>query len=169
MDKIKRILDLFLRYVTITIFSVSTILVIYQVVARYVLNKPSSWSETAITYSFIWLVMLCGAYVFGQKEHMNMAFIRNKFSRKIQIFLEIVCELFTEFLAIVPMIIGGYSGALGQMNQIEPSLKIPMGVVYSVIPFAGACIVFYCVYNQVALINELTKNNKCRSMKEARF
>ena len=162
MKKIKEILDLILRYATIVIFSISTVLVIYQVLARYILNKPSSWTESAITYSFIWLVMLCGAYVFGQKEHMNMAVIRNKFNRKIQIFLEFICELFTEFLAVVPMIVGGYNGAAGQMNQIEPSLKMPMGVVYSVIPFAGACIVFYCLYNQVTLINEIKMISKSK-------
>jgi len=154
MNKIKTAIDAVLRLASIFLLGITSLLVIYQVATRYLLNKPSSWSESVITYGFIWLVMLCGAYVFGQREHMNMTFVIEKFSKKIQILLELISELFIAFLAVFPMIMGGYTGAMGQMHQLEPSTKIPMGIIYMVIPIAGFCILFYCVNNSVKAISE---------------
>ncbi len=159
MDTIKNIIDIILKWLTIIIFSLATILVIYQVFTRYALHSPSSWSESAITYGFIWFVLLCSAYVFGQREHMNMSFIRDKFSKKVQIIIEFICEIFIEFLAIVAFIIGGYNMSVSQMMQIDPSLKIPVGIIYAVVPISGICMLFYCIYNQYMLIKEF-KNQK---------
>lgn len=156
MAKIKSFIDTVLKYLSIIIFGATAVLVIYQVFTRYVLNSPSSWSETAVTYGFIWLAMICGAYVFGQSEHMNMTFIRDKFPKKIQVFIEMISECFVAFLATGVMLIGGYYGAIKQMGQKDATLGIPVGIVYMIIPFAGACIIFYFINKEINLIKELT-------------
>ena len=66
MNSIRKILDKILEVACILIFGIMTILVVYQVVTRYVFQSPSSWSESVVTYGFIWLAMLGGAYVFGK-------------------------------------------------------------------------------------------------------
>lgn len=72
MNSIRKILDKILEVACILIFGIMTILVVYQVVTRYVFQSPSSWSESVVTYGFIWLAMLGGAYVFGKRDHMAM-------------------------------------------------------------------------------------------------
>lgn len=55
MNSIRKILDKILEVACILIFGIMTILVVYQVVTRYVFQSPSSWSESVVTYGFIWL------------------------------------------------------------------------------------------------------------------
>ena len=64
MSSVRKVIDKILEAASILILGIMTILVVYQVVTRYVFNNPSSWSEAIVTYGFIWLAMLCGAYVF---------------------------------------------------------------------------------------------------------
>lgn len=71
MNSIRKILDKILEVACILIFGIMTILVVYQVVTRYVFQSPSSWSESVVTYGFIWLAMLGGAYVFGKRDHIE--------------------------------------------------------------------------------------------------
>lgn len=50
MNSIRKILDKILEVACILIFGIMTILVVYQVVTRYVFQSPSSWSESVVTY-----------------------------------------------------------------------------------------------------------------------
>lgn len=54
MNSIRKILDKILEVACILIFGIMTILVVYQVMTRYVFQSPSSWSESVVTYGFIW-------------------------------------------------------------------------------------------------------------------
>ncbi|MBS6366248.1 MAG: TRAP transporter small permease [Clostridiales bacterium] len=160
MTQIKKVIDAILKWASIILLAVTSVLVVWQVIARYLLKMPSSWSEIAVTYGFVCLGMLCGAYVFGQSDHMNMQFIRNRFPRKVQIVVQMFTELMTAFLAAAVMGYGGYQLAVAAMTQIDPSLHIPMGYIYMVIPIAGVCMIFYFVYIEMRLIQELIGKKK---------
>ncbi len=160
MTQIKKVIDAILKWASIVLLAVTSVLVVWQVFTRYILHMPSSWSEVAVTYGFVCLGMLCGAYVFGQSDHMNMQFIRNRFPRKVQIVIQMLTELLTAFLAVAVMGWGGYQLAAAAMGQIDPSLHIPMGYIYMVIPIAGVCIAFYVVYIEMRLIQELIGKKK---------
>ena len=84
MNSIRKILDKILEVACILIFGIMTIFVVYQVVTRYVFQSPSSWSESVVTYGFIWLAMLGGAYVFGKRDHMAMTFVLDKFHGRVK-------------------------------------------------------------------------------------
>jgi TRAP-type C4-dicarboxylate transport system permease small subunit len=159
LDKIKLHIDKIIALVCISIVAAMTILVTYQVVVRYIFNSPSAISEVLSRYLFIWLVLFGGAYVFGLKEHMSITFIHQKFSKKIQIVLDMVSELVISIFAISIMVLGGYSITLRQMWQLDSALQIPMGVIYSSIPISGGLIIFYCLYNEIKLLNKLTSMN----------
>ena len=155
MELIKKVIDTILKWVSIILLGGTSILVVWQVFSRYILRMPSSWSETAVTYGFVCLGMLCGAYVFGQSDHMNMQFVRDRFPRKVQIVIQMITECFTAFLGIVIMVYGGYHLAMSAMVQIDPALHMPMGVFYMSIPISGVCMAFYFVYIEMRLIQEL--------------
>ena len=74
MEKMKKLFDRVLEVSCIALMSVMTILVTYQVITRYIFNKPSAVSEVLARYMFVWMVLLCAAYVFGLREHMNIPF-----------------------------------------------------------------------------------------------
>ena len=152
---IKKGVDKVLEWFCILILAVMTALVTYQVITRYFFNAPSEFSQALAQYLFVWLVMFGSAYVFGLREHMNIAFIRNKLPTKARIYVEILGEALIACFAVAVMIVGGYSGAMKQMIQRDATLPVSVGVIYSSIPICGWIIVFYFIYNVMNLIKEL--------------
>lgn len=147
MTAMKKAIDRAVEWICIILLGVMTILVTYQVVTRYFFNAPSAISEVLAKYLFVWLVMICGAYVFGLREHMNIGFLREKLPVKSRLIVEMISEFLIVLFALTVMIIGGYQGAVKQMIQLDSALQIPVGIIYAVIPISGFLMVFYFIYN----------------------
>ncbi|WP_162045938.1 TRAP transporter small permease [Vibrio taketomensis] len=155
IDAVKQWVDKVIAAVLMFIVAAMTLLVTYQVVVRYFFGSPSAVSEVLSRYAFIWLILIGSAYVFGLREHMSISFIKQKFSEKVQIFLEMFIEFSTAVFALLVMIIGGHSSAMRQMWQMDSALQIPMGVIYAAIPISGGLIIFYFLYQEFALLRRL--------------
>jgi TRAP-type C4-dicarboxylate transport system permease small subunit len=121
---------------------------------RYFFSSPSSYSETISRYLFVWLVMYGSAYVFGQREHMSITFILDKMSPKIKTIVEMLGELIIALFAWSVLVFGGYIQSKTQMFQMDGSLPIPMGFIYSAAPISGIFIIFYFVCNEIQLIKK---------------
>ncbi len=152
---LKHWVDTIISAILIFIIAAMTALVTYQVVSRYLFNSPSAISEVLSRYGFIWLILIGSAYVFGLREHMAITYVKHKFSEKVQIYIEMFTEFSTAIFALLIMIIGGYSSAVRQMWQLDSALQIPMGVIYSAIPFSGGLIIFYFLYHELNLFCRL--------------
>lgn len=153
-DKFKKIIDWVVERACIAIMAFLTVLVTYQVVTRYVFNSPSAVSEVLSRYMFVWLVLIGGAYVFGLREHMAITYVRDKFSPKIGILVDIFTEWTIAIFAFVVMWQGGFKASVRQMWQLDSALEVPMGVIYSALPIAGVLILVYFVINQLKLIHQ---------------
>lgn len=163
MDKLKSIIDRFMEYFCIILMSTMTLLVTWQVFTRYVLNNPSAVSEVLARYLFVWLVVAAAAYVFGKREHMCIEYVKDKLPDKVRNSVEILIEVITLIFAGIVMLKGGWSMALAQMIQIDATLKIPMGIIYAIIPIGGVITVFYSIYNitqirKTFFTNQINKN-----------
>jgi TRAP-type C4-dicarboxylate transport system, small permease component len=160
MKTVKILVDRALETLCVTLMSAMVILVTYQVAVRYVLNSPSTFSEVLCRYLFIWLVMFGSAYIFGFREHMNIAYLRDKMPPK----LKLVCDLFGEIVivifALTVMTYGGYLGTVSQMAQRESVLPVQMGVIYLAIPLSGLFILFYFINNCIILISDSASGNQ---------
>ncbi|WP_428945329.1 TRAP transporter small permease [Pantoea sp. FN060301] len=155
LSGIKTVLDKVVSWMCIAIVAAMTLLVTYQVASRYLFNSPSAISEVLARYLFIWLVLIGGAYVFGQREHMAISFLRDKMPHALRTVLEIAGELATTAFALLVLTLGGYIGMTRQMGQLDSALQIPIGVIYAAIPLSGVLIVFYCISNQLTLFRQL--------------
>ena len=154
MEKMKKLFDRVLEASCIALMSVMTILVSYQVITRYIFNKPSAVSEVLARYMFVWMVLLCAAYVFGLREHMNIPFVKDKLPPRGRIVCDIISEVIIALFGLGVMVSGGYAGAMRQMGQLDSALQISMGIIYAAIPLSGISIVFYFFYNVSKLLKE---------------
>jgi TRAP-type C4-dicarboxylate transport system permease small subunit len=155
MTKAKKIVDVVLQWFSMAIVVLMTVFVTYQVVTRYCFNNPSSVSEAVARYLFVWLVVFGGAYVFGKREHMNLVFVRDRFSPKTRIVLQIVSEFLIAAFAILVMVLGGYTYTVRQIVLMEPSLLFSMAYIYACLPVGGLLILFYCLCNTRDLLKQL--------------
>ncbi len=165
METLRKGLDKVLEFICCTLLALMTILVTWQVVSRYVLNNPSTITEELL-FSFVWMGLLGGAYLFGKNEHMAMTFLFDKLSEKNQIKVRIFFELVIMAFAVFILVFGGYNMSKLSMGQLSSSLQIPMGYVYLALPLSGITTVIYNILNISDIVKELSgnKNKKGSSM-----
>ena len=154
MKKLKQMIDKAVEWFSIAVVIVMVLLVLWQVIARYLLNSPSSFSEALTRYLFVWLVLITSTYAFGSREHMYISALNDRLRGKIRTVVNILIEVLTILFAACVMVFGGSIITRMQMVSLDSSLHIPMGVVYAVIPVCGVITVFYCICN---ILEELEK------------
>lgn len=147
MGVIKKILDKVLGTFCVALFAFLVLLVTWQVFTRFVLNNPSAISEELAKIVFVWLVLFGSAYVFGERGHMAIEFIKDKLPPKIKMVVETFIEItiigFTAFV----LIWGGWIATEMTMTQTSAALQVPIGYLYSALPISGLLVVFYCINN----------------------
>lgn len=147
MKLFKMGLDRFLAAVCIIDFISMVLLTAYQVVVRYFFKSPSSISEVLTRYCFVWLILLSATYVFGQRDHICITFIKDKLTGNAKKFLEALGEITVIVFSGLVLVYGGSVITSMNMLQYDSILKIPTGAVYSIIPVCGMLIIFYSIYN----------------------
>ena len=152
LGKIKFVIDKFTEIISVIILAAMTCMVSYQVFARFILHKPSAITQTLSQYLFVWLIMFGSAYVFGAREHLTIDLIRDKFSPKLEMIVEIASNIVLAIFIILVCVYGGWNYTQGQAVQIDPALLISKAVLYVSQPITGIMTLFYCVYNTVLAV-----------------
>jgi len=147
MNNAKKIMDKTLLILTGILISVMSILSVWQVVARYILNTPSTVSEEIIRILLIWFSLTSAAYVFGQQKHIAIVFLREKLSIKGQIMILRLSNLILLVIALILMLWGGIQVVDLTLTQVAPSTGISMAFMYGALPISGLFITFYALYN----------------------
>lgn len=147
MDKAKNILDQILKVVSVVLFIAMVLLTTYQVIARYVFKSPSSISEVLTRYAFVWLIIVSATYVFGQRDHIAITFLRDKFKGMGRKIIDVAIECVIIIFSATIMVYGGFTVTRMNMLQYDSMLNIPTGIVYSIIPICGVLIILYSIYN----------------------
>jgi len=149
MKQIRSQLDNIIELLLVSILSAMVINVLWQIITRYFSASPSSFSDELARYLMIWLGLIGSAYVSGKKEHVSIDYFLKKLNHKKRVLLNRLIDFIILFFAFFVMIIGG--GHLVfvtiKLEQLSPSLQIPLGFVYSVIPLSGLIIIFYQISN----------------------
>ena len=91
--------------------------------------------------------MFGSAYVYGSREHLTIDILKDKFSPKVNMIVEIITyvALFA-FIAVV-CVYGGYLYTVKSAPQVDPQLGISKAILYSSLPITGVITLFYAVYN----------------------
>ena len=130
---------------------VMVLLTCWQVFTRYVLNDPSTWSEELVGYLFAWSTLFGAAIVSGERGHMNIPILIDRFSPAVRkgfhIFAEIVAFLFSAAI----LVLGGMQISSLAMGQTTSSLGVAVGVFYWVMPLCGVLMAVYAVLNIIGI------------------
>lgn len=128
------------------------LLTTWQVVARYVLKNPSTWSEELVSYLFAFASLFGAALVSGERNHMNIGIVVEKLSHKMQMFFGILAEVIAVLFSGAILIYGGIQIAHLAMGQMTSSLHVPLGVFYVAMPVTGILIILYSILNIVGIV-----------------
>ncbi|RKJ03298.1 TRAP transporter small permease [bacterium D16-54] len=154
MNKLRDLLTQLLNVLAGASFLVMVILTCWQVLTRYVLNNPSSWSEELVSYMFAWMSLLGASLVTAERGHMNIPIVVEKCSPSLQKLLLCLAELIGFLFSAIILAYGGFQIANLAMGQMTSSLGVPIGVFYVVLPLCGVLNMVYTVLNMTDIIKK---------------
>jgi TRAP-type C4-dicarboxylate transport system permease small subunit len=156
MLTVKKALDKSLEMLTALTMGLLVIDVTWQVITRFILNNPSSWTEELAIFLTIWVGLLGSAVALRRKAHLGIDFFVQKFPVKIRLYSEIFIYICTAAFAIAVLFLGGLRVVTQTLmqDQITPALGIKMGYVYLALPISGFFIGLYSIEFLVASLKD---------------
>ncbi|ANU11767.1 tripartite AtP-independent periplasmic transporter subunit DctQ [Planococcus antarcticus DSM 14505] len=136
MKKLIGYMNFGIKHVLNLIMGLLVTVVFLQVIFRFILNSPLAWTEELARYSLIWLTFLGAAYAMSSKAHIGMEFFVKLFAAPVRQALYSIAT-FASLLFFLLMVIEGYDLSMQGMSQTSPVLRIPMGMIYMIIPVSG--------------------------------
>ena len=158
VNLVRRILDKTLFSVCVVIMVTLVIDVSWQVLSRYALGSPSTFTDEAARYLMVWMTFLGGAYMFGCNGHLCVTSIRDRLPVKAQNWVLVITYILIATFAVLVMIYGSQRLITRTFSQPSPSLGIPMGWFYSILPISAVCIVIYMILNLIEVFVGGSKN-----------
>lgn len=187
---IKKVLNLFLETLLTVVMAVLVLDVVWQVIARWIINRPNSavgdwfrngiaglginptfsWTEELATYLMIWVGMLGASVALNRGSHLGIDYMVSKFSVTTRMKTEVFVFVCIGLFSLVGMLIGGIllvSKTL-ELGQTSPAMKLPMGFVYLAVPISGFFLVIYSGELLLARIAMLRKGPDAAQAAQAR-
>ena len=141
--------DIVLEKFLATIMAILVVDVLWQVISRYVLSSPSSFTDELAGFLLIWVGLFGAAYVAGKKEHLAIDLLLQRSGSARKKFLEVFIAICIIIFALTVLVAGGtwlvYTRFALEVKSA--ALEIPLGYVYIVLPISGLLIVFFTVDN----------------------
>lgn len=141
----RKIIDSILGKLCLALLTIMLLAVLWQVVARFILQSPSTITDEISSYSLIWVGLLGAAYATGQHLHLAIDLLPEKLVEKNNKFFDGFVHLCIFSFGFFVMIVGGIRlcQLSFQFEQKSASLGIPLGFVYLVVPIAGVLICYF--------------------------
>lgn len=134
--------------------------VLWQVISRYVLSAPSSFTDELAGFLLIWVGLFGAAYVAGKNEHLAIDLLVQRSGPVRRKFLEIFISLCIILFSLSVLIVGGswLMYTRFALDVKSAALEIPLGYVYIVLPISGLLIVYFTLDNMIQFLKANKEN-----------
>lgn len=156
---VRNFIDKSLEWILVFLMSILVVDVLWQVISRYIMNSPSSFTDELAGFLLIWVGLLGAAYVAGKREHLAIDLLIQKSSPLRKFKLEMIISAIIVVFAITVMIIGGSWLVYTRfyLSVKSAALGMPLGIVYLVLPLSGVLIAYFDVDNMYNMVKENRK------------
>ncbi len=152
--KLRWYVDSILEKLLILLMSILVIDVLWQVISRYILSSPSSFTDELAGFLLIWVSLFGAAYVTGRKEHLAIDLLLQKSKPKNKMRLELFIHFGIFLFSFFVFVIGGIWLVYTRftLEVKSAALQLPLAYVYIVLPVSGLIILFYSIDNSLDLL-----------------
>ena len=156
---IKSWLDRLLEALVMLVVGVLVVDVLWQVVTRFILDQPSTWTEELAIFMLIWVSLLGAAVALGRGSHLGIDYFVGKLPPKTRVATEVFVFLCVSLFSLLVMLIGGIQLVRANLvlGQTSPALGLKMGYVYLAVPISGFFLTLYALIGLAERIQELLK------------
>lgn len=128
-----------LRFVLFVLIVALVVTVSLGVVWRYALGSSLYWATEVPNFLFVWLVFLGAVVAYREKKHIAFTAILERLSARGRrwpaVMVHVIVLAFAAFLLVT-----GSMVVWQTMDSLSEALKLPLGYLYSVLPFASLMI-----------------------------
>ena len=133
---------------------VMVLVMLYQVVLRYVFSNSNSWSEELVRYLFILDVMLAASIAVRRNSHLQIDVLINCFSPKLKRIFTIAATLAgIVFLALLFWY--SLDLCMTATSNVSPGLGIPMSIPYACVPLGAVLMILTSIEVILKTVEEL--------------
>ena len=130
------------------------VLMLYQVILRYVFSASNSWSEELVRYLFILDVMLAASIAVRRNSHLQIDVLINCFSPKLKRIFTIAATLAgIVFLALLFWY--SLDLCMTATSNVSPGLGIPMSIPYACVPLGAVLMILTSIEVVLKPVEEL--------------
>ena len=121
----------FEEYILSGLLVVISVVMMLQVIMRYVFNASLSWAEEASRYAFVWSALVSIGYTIKEDSILKVTTLLEALPKKLSQILSTLVNcavtvffgyLFIHSIPAVKRVIG--------TGQVSPALGIPLGLIY---------------------------------------
>jgi TRAP-type C4-dicarboxylate transport system permease small subunit len=126
--------------------------VLWQVVSRFVVGEPSSYTEELARYLLIWVGLLGGSYAAGKNMHLAIDLVPARLAGRAKAWSAIAIQAAILFFSTAVLIVGGARlvALTLALEQTSAALQVKLGHVYLAVPASGC---FMALYAALALLD----------------
>jgi TRAP-type C4-dicarboxylate transport system permease small subunit len=122
---------------TQVLLGVMVVVVFTQVIFRFFIQQPLSWSEEVARYVFVGIIWMGAATVVKDNGHPGMDLLTRSLPVAWQRAIHILVNLLVA-ATLVTVVVTGFRLVAANMSQPSPAMELPMGIPYAAIPIAAA-------------------------------
>jgi TRAP-type C4-dicarboxylate transport system permease small subunit len=141
------LVDRAVRALLALLLAVMVASVTWQIVSRYLLVSPSSWTEELARFMLIWIGLVGGAYAYRRGMHLGLELLAERLPVRTRPLHAALVHVAVGVFAAIALVGGGGNlvALTYSLSQYSPGLELPMAVVYLALPLAGVLILIYAI------------------------
>ena len=149
---IKHITAVALGWVSIGVFLVLVVDVLWGVFTRKILNDQAPWSEELARFLLVWVSFLGGAIAYLDDKHLGVDILVTNFEKGTRRMSRVITHGLVFVFALLVMGIGGSQLVIDrwESGQVLPALEISKAWFYLAVPVSGFLISLFALGNVVA-------------------
>lgn len=153
LDRIWSVIDLVIKYLMAICFGGMTLIIFLQVVSRYVLKSPLSWSEELARYLFVWVSYIGSVIAARQGQHIGVELLIKKFPSRCNQIIRIIANVLTGCFFLVVFI---YFCKMWPMLSMQKTsaLQLPMSYPYLGLGIGSILLAFTYLTDAIRVFSE---------------
>ncbi|MFA5853072.1 MAG: TRAP transporter small permease [Spirochaetales bacterium] len=151
-----------LTAIAAALMAVLSIVVCWQVFARYILQKSPIWVEEFSVTAIMWVGLLGAAAAVWTGDHMRLEILTKKVPKRFGVVVEILIDVAIGYFALFLFTNGLILTEATWTSQMS-TIALPIGLTYLVLPIAAALMMLFAFFRIVAKILEASKKNTVKA------
>ncbi|SLM99190.1 TRAP transporter small permease [Brevibacterium yomogidense] len=148
MEQYRRVVDglnLAVRWILAALMLVMTVLIGWQVIARFIVGESLTFSEEVSRFVMVWLVLLGAAYAAKNGRLMKVDIVEHMLSGKAKSTVIMVAGVLSIVFYLV-LVVFGFFIVSAVSYQMTPATEVSMSIPMAALPVGGLLLIINTIH-----------------------